>query len=96
MDNLDKENVKWEKQKQKWEKQKLKGKTKFILFYGVFLYGLTASIIYSIVTILFGNNLGGLSIPVIVIRFLIYLILFGISGILFGYGMWQSKIRKFD
>lgn len=85
-----------DKAKQRWEKQKLLGKTKFILFYGVFLYGITASIIYTIITILFERNSVGLSIPVMVIRFLIYLIIFGISGILFGYGIWQSKIKKFN
>ena len=83
-------------QKEKWNKQKSKGKLKFILIYGVLLWGVCISIVYSIVTIFLITNYTSYSILGIVFRFIAYVVIWGLCGILFAIGLWNSKVKKFD
>ena len=82
--------------KEKWNKQKSMGKKKFILIYGVLLWGVCISVIYSTLTIFFSINPISYNIYGIFYRFLAYAIIFGINGVLFSLGLWHINVKKFD
>ena len=71
------------------------GKRKFILIYGVLPWG-GGSIIYSVLTIFLIPNPRNYDITGIILRFILYAIIFGLCGILGGYINWHSKVRAFD
>ncbi|MBC8062749.1 MAG: hypothetical protein H7Y18_19125 [Clostridiaceae bacterium] len=81
-------------EKEKWDKQKTMGKKKFKLVYGV--WGVCISIIYGILTIFFNPNSINYNILGILFRFIIFAIIFGLSGILMGVMDWNAKAKKFD
>jgi len=84
-----------DRKKEKWKKQKSMGKKKFILIYGVLLWG-GWSIVYSILTIFFNPNPRNYNITGILSRVILYAIIWGLNGIIAGYIQWNAKIKKFD
>jgi len=82
--------------KERWNKQKSMGKKRFILVYGVLLWGVCISIIYGTITIFFNPNPINYNILGILFRYIAYSIIFGLGGILFSIGLWHINLNKFD
>jgi len=82
--------------KEKWNKQKSMGKQKFILVYGVLLWGVSTSIIYGTLTIFFSSNPINHNILGILFRLIAYALIFGLGGILYGIVLWHTNVKKFD
>ena len=85
-----------DKQKAKWNKQKAIGKTKFVILYGILLWGLSGSLVYGTLTIFVSANPVKYTLFGIVARFIIYAIIFGIAGVIVTIRQWDTKVRKFD
>lgn len=83
-------------QKEKWNKQKSMGKTKFVIFYGILLWGFSGSLVYGTLTIFFSANPVNYNIAGIVARFVAYAIIFGVAGVIVTIRQWDTKVRKFD
>lgn len=82
--------------KERWNKEKSMGKKRFILVYGVLLWGVCISIIYGTLTIFFNPNPINYNILGIFLRFIAYSIIFGLCGTLFSMGLWHINLKKFN
>lgn len=85
-----------DREKKKWNSQKLIGKKRFVLIYGVLLWGVCGSLIYGILTIFFNPNSRNYNISGIVARFVSYAIIFGLVGIVVSMAQWNFKSKKYD
>lgn len=85
-----------DKEQEKWNNQKRMGKKKFILIYGVLLWGICGSLMYSILTIFFNPILEKYSFTQILIRFITYAVIFGLVGIVASVVQWNLKTKKFN
>ncbi|KPU44797.1 hypothetical protein OXPF_18830 [Oxobacter pfennigii] len=85
-----------DREKKKCNNQKLIGKKRFILIYGVLLWGVYGSLIFGILTIFFNPNPKNYNIASIVARFVSYAIIFGLGGIVVSMVQWNFKSKKYD
>ena len=83
-------------EKEKWKKQKSMGKLKFILIYGVLLWGGSFTIVYSVFTLFFNPIPRNYNVSDILSRFIMYAIIWGLCGIFVGNTQWNKKVRQFD
>jgi len=85
-----------DRQREKWNKQKAIGKTKFVLLYGILLWGLVGSLVYGTLTIFFRANPVNYTLAGIVVRFIFYGIIFGLAGTVVTIRQWDTKVKRFD
>lgn len=83
------------KEKEKWIKQKSIGKTKYILIYGILLWGISYSAIYGTLTMFFNPNPVNYDINQIITRYIAYGLMGGLGGIMIGNLQWNMKVKKF-
>ena len=85
-----------DKQKENWNKQKDIGKTRFVILYGILLWGLSGSLVYGTLTIFLRANPLNYTLVGIVVRFLIYAIICGLAGVIVTIRQWDTKVKRFD
>ena len=85
-----------DRQREKWNKEKVIGKTKFVIIYGVLLWGFSGSLVYGTLTMFFRANPVNYNLEGIIARFIVYGIVFGLAGTGVTSRQWDTKVKKFD
>ncbi|MBU3072659.1 hypothetical protein [Clostridium estertheticum] len=80
-----------EKEKEIWSKQKTMGKKKFVLIYGVLIFGGISSLVYFILTKLFISNLSN-----IIVNIITYTIIMILIGVFLSNKIWNANVKKFE
>lgn len=83
------------KARESWMKQKKLGRRKYVLIYGVGVC-LFFSILYSVLTIFFNPNPSSYTLEGIIARFIVFAIIFGLAGVVYGNYNWNYKSKYFE
>lgn len=77
-----------EKEREGWDRMRKKGRTRYIVIYGVLIWGCITAILFSCMPLLFGNAFDWL-------RTTLSFVLFPIGGVWWGRSMWNFMEQRY-